>query len=156
MSTSETHARAAVAADRLHSLSIHLLRRLRREAAGTGLTAPQLSALSVIVYGSPISLGELAAAERVRPPTMSRLVRHLEAAGLVSRGRDPRDRRILELRATERGARVLQEGRARRVSVLADDLERLPAAELAVTESAIQVLSRILELEAVETSEEDA
>ncbi|MDQ3996553.1 MAG: hypothetical protein M3303_05995, partial [Gemmatimonadota bacterium] len=66
-------------ADRLHSAAIHLLRRLRREDARTGLSGPRLSALSVVVFAGPLTLGELAAAEQVRPPTMTRLVRALEA-----------------------------------------------------------------------------
>src|SRR6476646_4707632 len=70
-------------ADRLHSVAIHILRRLRREDDASGLPAPQLSALSVIVFGGPITLGALAAAEQVRPPTITRLVATLEDAGLV-------------------------------------------------------------------------
>jgi DNA-binding MarR family transcriptional regulator len=76
-------------ADRWHSLAIHLLRRLRREDVKAGLTGPRLSALSVIVFGGPITLGELAAAEQVRPPTITRLVRALEQAQLVRRERTP-------------------------------------------------------------------
>jgi hypothetical protein len=71
-------------ADRLHSAAIHLLRRLRREDAKSGLSAPRLSALSVLVFGGPLTLGELANAEQVRPPTMTRLVTALEADGRVS------------------------------------------------------------------------
>src|SRR5215472_14325726 len=75
-------------ADRLHSAAIHLLRRLRREDDASGLPAPQLSALSVIVFAGPVTLGELAAAEQVRPPTITRLVDKLEAAGLAERASD--------------------------------------------------------------------
>src|SRR5919199_1393233 len=78
-------------ADRLHSAAVHLLRLLRREDARSGLSAPRLSALSVLVFGGARTLGELAAAEQVRPPTMTRLVRALEAAGLVTREGDPAD-----------------------------------------------------------------
>src|SRR3712207_2008290 len=81
-------------ADRLHSAAIHLLRRLRRADEASGLSGPKLSALSVIVYGGPITLGDLAAAEQVRPPTMTRIVRELEAAGLIRRSADSEDRRI--------------------------------------------------------------
>src|SRR5688572_17075132 len=81
-------------ADRLHSAAIHLLRRLRREDAKTGLSAPRLSALSVVVFAGPLTLGELAAAEQVRPPTMTRLVSALEAEGLVTRETDPDDGRL--------------------------------------------------------------
>src|SRR6478736_9503795 len=81
-------------ADRLHSAAIHLLRRLRREDDASGLPAPQLSALSVIVFGGPITLGALATAEQVRPPTITKVVSTLEEAGLVEREADAADRRI--------------------------------------------------------------
>src|SRR6266581_1180639 len=102
-------------ADRLHSAAIHLLRRLRREDDASGLPAPQLSALSVIVFGGPITLGALAAAEQVRPPTVTKLVGTLEQRGLVTREPDPDDKRVVRVRATARGIKLLQEGRSRRV-----------------------------------------
>ena len=67
-------------ADRWHSLAIHLLRRLRREDVKAGLTGPRLSALSVIVFAGPVTLGELAAAEQVAPPTVTKFRRRLIAA----------------------------------------------------------------------------
>src|SRR6266508_6734856 len=99
-------------ADRLHSAAIHLLRRVAREDVTSGLGGPALSALSVIVFGGPISLGRLADAERVRPPTMTRTVQGLEAAGLVRREPDADDRRIVNIAATSRGIEVLQAARA--------------------------------------------
>src|SRR5499425_3166797 len=71
--------------DRLHSAAIHLLRRLRIRDSGSGIGPAQLSALSVLVFGGQRSLGELAEAEQVRPPTMSRIVSGLERAGLLKR-----------------------------------------------------------------------
>ena len=65
---------ADAVADRLHSAAIHLLRRLRREDDASGQSAPRLSALSVLVFGGPQTIGALAAAEQVRVPTMSRVV----------------------------------------------------------------------------------
>src|SRR5690349_2428073 len=96
-------------ADGLHSAAIHLLRRLRRQDDASGVPAPQLSALSVIVFGGPITLGALAAAEQVRPPTITKLVATLEEAGLVERETDATDRRIVRVKATARGAKLLQE-----------------------------------------------
>src|SRR5205085_4766945 len=95
-------------ADRLHSAAIHLLRRLRREDDASGLPAPQLSALSVIVFGGPITLGALAAAEQVRPPTITRVVATLEESGLVVRETDDADRRVARVKATAKGTRLLQ------------------------------------------------
>src|ERR1041385_1466167 len=98
-------------ADRLHSAAIHLLRSLRVEDRASGLSAPRLSALSVIVFGGPIAMSALAAAEQVRPPTISRLVAELERLGLVERDPDPADRRGVKVRATAKGRRLLEEGR---------------------------------------------
>src|SRR5215472_5992302 len=116
-------------ADRLHSAAIHLLRRLRREDDASGLPAPQLSALSVIVFAGPVTLGALADAEQVRPPTITRLVDKLEAAGLVNRVADAVDRRISRVAATPKGIKLLHDGRRRRVASLAVSLKELPDKE---------------------------
>jgi DNA-binding MarR family transcriptional regulator len=85
-------------AARLHSSAFRLLRSLRREDDGSGLSAPRLSALSVIVFAGPMSLAELAAAEQVKPPTMSRIVDALVERGLVTRIAKPGDRRSVAAR----------------------------------------------------------
>jgi DNA-binding MarR family transcriptional regulator len=131
-------------ADRLHSAAIHLLRRLRREDDASGLPAPQLSALSVIVFGGPITLGALAAAEQVRPPTISKLIATLEEAGLVEREIDATDRRIVRVKATARGTRLLQEGRTRRVASLAAALAELPSTDRATLARAVPVLEKVV------------
>jgi DNA-binding MarR family transcriptional regulator len=132
-------------ADRLHSAAVHLLRRVRVEDAAAGVTAPRLSALSVIVFRGPLTLSELAAAEQVRPPTITRLVQELERDGLVERLADPADRRVARVRATPRGRRLLDEGRARRVRHLAEDLETMTAGERRRLEQAVTRLERLLE-----------
>jgi DNA-binding MarR family transcriptional regulator len=131
-------------ADRLHSLAIHLLRRVRREDAATGLPAPRLSALSVIVFRGPVTVGELAHAEQVRPPTMTRIVTALEEDGLVERSGDDSDRRVVRVKATAEGLRVLEEGRRRRIAALARDLAALPAADRVSLARAADVLERII------------
>jgi DNA-binding MarR family transcriptional regulator len=127
-------------AGRLHGAAVHLLRRLRAADTASGLTAPRLSALSVIVFGGPLTMTDLAAAEQVRPPTVSRLVRDLEAEGLVRRRADRADRRLHWVEATEAGRRLLEEGRARRVERLATDLARLTAADRPLLERATELL----------------
>src|ERR687885_353396 len=92
-------------ADRLHSAAVHLLRLLRREDARSGLSAPRLSALSVLVFGGARTLGELAAAEQVRPPTMTRIAQSLVEDGYATRAADPADRRVVRLSATAKGRR---------------------------------------------------
>src|SRR5205823_36189 len=119
-------ARARLVAERLHSAAIHLLRGVRKVDEATGLSSARMSALSVIVYAGPISLGELAAAEQVSPPTLSRLVTGLEKAGLTRRVESPVDRRSILIRATPKGVRVLRLGRERRIDVLAEHLKGLP------------------------------
>jgi DNA-binding MarR family transcriptional regulator len=116
-------------ADRLHSAAIHLLRRLRVRDRESGIGPAQLSALSVLVFGGPRSLGELADEEQVRPPTMSRIVAGLERARLVRR-RATQDARRVRLEATAKGTKILQAGRKRRVESLAKALSALPEKEL--------------------------
>ncbi|MGI8497870.1 MAG: MarR family winged helix-turn-helix transcriptional regulator [Gemmatimonadaceae bacterium] len=135
---------AEAVANRLHSAAIHLLRRLRVHDEATGLGAPALSALSVIVFAGPISLGDLADAEQVRPPTITRLVAGLEADGLVARRLDATDRRVQRVHATARGRRVLEAGRARRVASLARHIRTLPAPDRAVLEKAAHLLETML------------
>ncbi len=131
-------------ADRLHSSAIHLLRRLRREDDASGLPAPQLSALSVIVFGGPLTLGALATAEQVRPPTITRLVDKLEAAGLVERASDPTDGRISRVGATPKGIKLLHAGRRRRVATLAASLAALSKSERSALSNALPVLERVV------------
>jgi DNA-binding MarR family transcriptional regulator len=130
-------------ADRLHSAALHLLRRLRREDDASGLPAPQLSALSVIVFGGPITLGDLARAEQVRPPTISKVVAILEAQSLVEREVDTGDRRVTRVRATARGTKLLLDGRQRRVAALVASLSALPARDRALLARALPVLEKI-------------
>ena len=130
-------------ADRLHSAAIHLLRRLRREDAKTGLSAPRLSALSVVVFVGPLTLGELANAEHVKPPTMTRLVSALEDEGLVSRETDPNDGRLTRIRATSKGRALLFRGRARRVAALTAEVRALPATDREALARAIAILDGV-------------
>jgi DNA-binding MarR family transcriptional regulator len=137
-------ARATALAGRLHSAAIHLLRLLRAQDEATGLSGPAASALSVIVVGGSLTLGALAAAEQVRPPTITRLVQGLERAGLVRRERDPKDHRVQRVHATTKGRRVLLAGRERRVATVAASLARLPRAQLAALERAATILEGVL------------
>lgn len=143
MSTRPSSAGLA-AADRFHSAAIHALRHVRREDPATGVSAARLSALSVLVFGGPRSLGELAAAEQVRPATMSRIVQALEADGLVRRAADAADRRVARLHATAKGKRVMSHGRERRVANLAALLGRLSAADVRRVHEAAELVERAL------------
>jgi DNA-binding MarR family transcriptional regulator len=121
---------------------------VRREDPATGVPPAQLSALSVLVFGGARTLGRLAAAEQVRPPTMTRIVQALEEEGLVRRRKDARDGRVAHLYATAKGRRVMQQGRERRVANLAALLGRLSAAEIARVREAADLVERALAQEA--------
>jgi DNA-binding MarR family transcriptional regulator len=127
-----------------HSAAIHALRHVRREDSATGLSAARLSALSVLVFGGPRTLGELAAAEQVRPPTMTTIVRALEDGGYIRRERDPEDGRVTRVSATKRGERVLHEGRRRRVQRLGERLANLPPHEVERIREAAALVERAL------------
>ena len=133
-----------VLADALHSAAIHLLRTLRREDDASGLSAPRLSALSVVVFGGPLTLGQLARAEQVKPPTMTRIVTGLERAGLVERVDDSSDRRLTRIKATAKGQRVLAAGRARRVELLTKALRALDDNALANLDRGVQLFREIV------------
>jgi DNA-binding MarR family transcriptional regulator len=130
-------------ADRLHSAAIHLLRRLRRTDPLTGISAAQLSVLSVLLGGRR-TIGELATAEQVQPPTMSRLVREMESAGLVARARDQDDGRVVWISSTAAGAQLLAQGRELRVATLARQIAALPPADRAALLAGLDVLERVL------------
>jgi DNA-binding MarR family transcriptional regulator len=129
-------------ADRLHSAAIHLLRRVRRVDAASGLSAARLSALSVLVLGGPTTLGRLARAEQVSAPTMSKLVDALEREGLVTRGVDERDGRAVLVQATDEGERILVEGRRRRIEELSALFGELSPDELRILGDAAEIVER--------------
>jgi DNA-binding MarR family transcriptional regulator len=144
--TSPKRKRDALAlADLLHSSAIHLLRHLRKEDDASRLSAPRLSALSVVVFGGPVTLGQLASAEQVKPPTMTRIVTGLEKGGLVRREGDRRDKRLTRIHATPKGQKVLLAGRARRVELLATAVEQLGVKELADLQRGAQLLRQLID-----------
>ena len=136
--------RSLEAADRFHSAAIHALRHVRRDDPESGLSAARLSALSVLVFGGARTLGELAAAEHVRPATMTRIVQALEREGLVLREPHPEDGRAVRLQATAHGERVMWQGRRRRVARFAELLARLTPAEVARVREAADLVERAL------------
>lgn len=130
-------------ADRLHSAAIRLLRRLRKQDAAMGLSAARASALSVVVFGGPVTIGGLAVAEQVAAPTMTRLLVGMERDGLLKRERDTADRRVIWIRATAKGTRVLHEGQRRRVEALATDLVALSKGDLVLLDRASALMEQL-------------
>lgn len=135
--------KAEETADRIHSAAIRLLRFVRKEDAASGIPAAQLSALSVLVFAGPQSLASLAAAEQVKPPTMSQLVAEMERKGLAVRA--PVDRRSIRISATEKGRRLLEAGRKRRLARLTAALARLPPENLSVLRQAADIIAAATE-----------
>jgi DNA-binding MarR family transcriptional regulator len=114
-----------VTARALNSGAIHLLRGLRSVDRLTGLTPARLSALSVLVFGGPCSLGRLAKTEGVAGPTMTRIVDGLEAAGLARRTAHPDSARSVLISATDEGSRLMQEAADRRVAAIVAALDTM-------------------------------
>jgi DNA-binding MarR family transcriptional regulator len=121
-----------------------LARRLRQQAGGE-ITSSQLSALSSVGRLGPLTLGELATVERVRPPTMTRIVASLEDAGLVDRRAHPADRRVSRVELSGAGRRFLDRTGTRKDAYLAERLARLDPAAVEQLGRAVPVLERLLE-----------
>src|SRR5580658_6745013 len=131
-------------ADRLHSAAIHLLRHARKQDALARVGPARLSALSVLVFGGPMALGQLAAAEQVKAPTMSRIVAGLKRSGLAKIEADAKDARRIRVTATAQGERLLQQARARRIRLLVETLSGLPEAEMETLLQAADLMERAL------------
>lgn len=131
-------------ADHLHSAAIHLLRRVRKEDTSSGEGPARLSALSVLVFGGPKMLGELAAAEQVKPPTMSRVVAGLKRSRLIEIEQDPADARRLRIQASAKGARLLHAARQKRVALLAAELRKVSRSEVLKLQDAVEILRHVL------------
>jgi DNA-binding MarR family transcriptional regulator len=129
-------------AERLHSIALHLLRGLRRQDDALSVGPARLSALSVLLSG-PKTMSELAEAEQVRLPTMTRIVSGLEGMGLARRVPHPTDRRSVRVEMTRAGAETIGRGRTLRVERLERSLRALDDAELARIEAALDVLERV-------------
>ena len=124
----------------LNSLSIHLARWARRADAALGVPPARLSALSVLVFGGDRTMRELAEAEQVTMATMSRVVDGLEGSGLAVRRANPADARSWVVRATPKGRKAMERGRAARVERLSAVLRAVPADEREVVARALVLL----------------
>lgn len=127
-------------ADLIHSASIHVLRRAGEADPASGLTRARLSALSVVVFRGPLTLGALAEAEGVRPATMTNIVTGLELGGYVQRLPNTADRRSVLIEATDTGNRTLQAARRRRIDAIAERLSDLDGDDLELLERAGQLV----------------
>lgn len=133
-----------VAANRLHSAAIHLLRHARIADNETGLTPERLSLMSVLVYAGPKTITSLARIEMVSVPAITRTVNALEAAGFARRSPSSTDRRSVVVTATARGQRVMEKGRRGRLRRIAVLLENLAPADLEQLDGAAVILEDLL------------
>jgi DNA-binding MarR family transcriptional regulator len=113
----------------LNSAAIHLLRGMRAVDRVSGLTPARLSALSVLVFGGPSTLGRLARAEDVAAPTMTRIVDGLVRLGFVAKGEHPDSARQVLITPTDAGTELMQAAARRRIDVIVAALRSLPADE---------------------------
>jgi DNA-binding MarR family transcriptional regulator len=132
------------AANALHSAALRLLRRARTADTGMDLDGPRASALSVLVFAGPLPLTRLAELEQVTPPAITKTVTALEAAGLATRTRSDRDRRVVLVAATDAGRKLLEQGRAARVRVIADLISSLPASDVEALHRAAKLIGSLL------------
>ena len=128
----------------LRMVVMRLARRLRQQAEGD-VTASQLSALSTVERLGPLTLGELASAEQIQPPSMTKIVSRLEEHGFVIREADAKDRRIARVRISDDGRRYVARSRTRRNAYLAERLRRFDAEERAIIERALPLLERLVD-----------
>jgi DNA-binding MarR family transcriptional regulator len=131
-------------APRLRWAITRMARRLRQQA-GTDLGPSQVAALATIERHGPLSPSELAEAERIKRPTATRILRHLEEGGLVERVRDPADGRASILSITAAGRTLLRRLRARKTAYLATRLDKLDPEDRRTLERAAELLEGMLE-----------
>lgn len=133
---------AAIDAARLRVAVLRLSRRLRKHDLA-GLTPSQLSTLSTVGLCGPVRLGDLAAAERIAPSTLTRLVNVLEERGYLLRQPAPGDARAFLVTVTDSGREVLDRIRTEATNLLTDILATLPADQLAALEAALPALEQL-------------
>ncbi|HKS77750.1 MAG TPA: MarR family transcriptional regulator [Gaiellaceae bacterium] len=135
---------AMAVADRLRPTLLHLGRELRRERIA-GVSPHQVSLLVSIKYAPGVTVGQLAADDKVSTAAMSKRISRLERDGLVARTPSEADRRCVGLTLTEEGQRTLRRVRSRRTAWLASRLSSLSPDELAAVEVAAEPLAQLLE-----------
>jgi DNA-binding MarR family transcriptional regulator len=144
MSSARHKLKPAIVADQLHSAAIHLLRRLRKSDVATGLSPARLSVMSVLVFAGDKTLTQLAEAEQVSPPTMTKLVQALESGGLVRRSAVDEDKRSIHLTATPKGRRALLAAKQLRVKELTNLIASLSQDDLRCVAKSVELIQDLL------------
>jgi DNA-binding MarR family transcriptional regulator len=130
-------------AEQLHSAAIYVLRYAREADRQSTLGPAQLSALSVLKYGGPCTIGELASAEQVAPPTMTRIIQALEARGFVRLKRSSKDARVTICEVSSSGIAILKKARKARLDRIEEFLSQKKLDDIALLGKALKaVVSR--------------
>ncbi len=130
--------------ERFHHLAIRMLRSLRHVDEARGFSGPRASVLSILVFRGPMSLGDLARAEGVKAPTMSRLVKSMAGEGLVVSASAEGDQRRVRIAPTAKGRRLMLAGRDRRLEALAEAFRTATPADLEALQCVVALMERSL------------
>ncbi len=132
----------ATLGSQLRLVILRLSRRLRQQNVGE-VSPSQLSALSTVAQRGELTLGELAAIERIAPPSMTRIAARLEEQGLLERRADALDRRVARVAVSQAGQALLDENRTRRDAFLSKRLQEFTEEERALLKRAVPLLERL-------------
>lgn len=143
--TAATRPSAGELASLLRPALVRLTRLVRNQRVDQSVTLTQLSAMGTLRSHGPMSAGELAAAEKVQPPSMTKVLAHLEERGLVRREVSPADRRQAIIAISDAGAELLDSERRSRDAWLSKQLEKLTPEERAALLRAVQILHKLAE-----------
>lgn len=134
---------SATSAPDLRIAVMRLARRLRTQRSSDALTPSQMAVLATLMRTGPASTGQLAASERIQPPSMTRILNSLRDAGLVTRAEDPADRRLALYDVTPQARTMVQRDRRRRDQWLSRRMAELSPEELQTLQDAIPVLTKM-------------
>lgn len=141
---------AATASDKIAELAsvlrpslLRLTRQVRQQRVDTSVTLTQLSALYTLELRGPMSAGDLAACEKVQPPSMTKVIANLEAKGLLTRQPHPTDGRQLVISISEAGAALLESEKQSREAWLSRRLAALTPEERARVEQVVPILDKL-------------
>lgn len=143
--TAATRSTIAELAAQLRPSLLRLTRMIRNQRADTSVTLTQISTMATLRKRGPMSAGELAACERVQPPSMTKILAHLEERGFVRREPHPSDRRQAIISITEAGNALYDSEQRSREAWLTQRLGALTGEERAQLRAVVPLLDRLAE-----------
>jgi DNA-binding MarR family transcriptional regulator len=143
--TTATRTTISELASQLRPALLRLTRIVRNQRVDMSVTLTQLSAMGTLRKHGPMSAGELAACERVQPPSMTKVLANLEERGLVRRDVHPTDRRQVVLAITPAGEQLLDSERRSRDQWLSRRLGTLTPEERALVQRVVPILDKLAE-----------